>query len=135
MTLDNLLGRGIVTFLVVRKMEEELKRIEEQLREKEWRWHVTKLIAQIPPSCLATYGCIAAIANNRHGLKIIPRNVAWLRKHLYCLLTHDTQVPLHRVAKFGDVNSFADSVKTKSYNDKLRGQEGSLKNPCWLSPQ
>ena len=113
-------------------MDEELRNIEEQLLEKPWRWYVTQTIAQIPCGYLATYGYIATITNKQHNLNIIPRNVAWLRKHLYSLLTHDTQVPLHRVAKFDDVNSLADSIKTKNYNDRLRGQEGSLTNPFWL---
>ena len=112
-------------------MEEELQLIEELLREKEWRWHVTQIIAKIPSGHLATYGCIAEFANHQYDLNIIPRNVAWLRKHLYGLLTHETQVPLHRLTKVGDVNSLADSVKTKSYNDIQRGEEGSLENPRW----
>ncbi len=117
-------------------MEEELQSIEEQLRNSkdEWRWHVTCIIAEIPSGHLATYGCIAKIANQSFGHTLIPFNVAWLRRHLYGLLTHDTQVPLHRVAKVGDVKSCADSDKTKEYNDRLRGQEGSLENPVWWHP-
>ena len=118
------------------KIEEELNRVEKQLRnsKNEWQWHVTQIIAEIPPGHLATYGFIAKIANQRFGHAIISRNVAWLRVHLYGLLTHDTQIPLHRVAKVGDVESLADSDETKKYNDRLRGQEGSLKNPVWLYP-
>ena len=113
-------------------MEEELNRIENQLRVEEWRWQVTQIIAQIPSGYLVTYGRVAEIANQTYGLNIGARNVAWLRKHLYGLLTHNTQVPLHRIAKIGDVHSFADSKETKSLNDKLREQEGSLTNPLWL---
>ena len=112
-------------------MEEELQQIEDQLREREWQWHVAQIIAEIPSGHLATYRCIAKIANHRYGLKIGPRNVAWLRRHLYELLSHDTQVPLHRVAKVGDVNSDADSAITKRYNDRLRRLEGSLTHPVW----
>ncbi len=112
-------------------MEEELKRIESQLREVEWRWQVTLIISQIPSGYLATYGCIACIANRKHGLNIIARNVAWLRGYLYALLTHDTQLPLHRIAKVNDVDSTADSKETRCYNNRLRGQEGSLRNPRW----
>ena len=101
---------------------------------KEWRWHVTKVITEIPSGHLATYGCIAETVNEKFGYGIIPRNVAWLRKYLYGKLTHDTFVPLHRVAKAGDVHSLADSPETKSYNDKVRGMEGSLTNPIWLNP-
>ena len=113
-------------------MEEELKRIESQLRVSEWRWQVTQVIAQIPSGYLVTYGCVAEIANKTYGLKIGARNVAWLRGHLYGLLTHDTQVPLHRIAKIGDIDSITDSEETKICNDRLRGQEGSLANPLWL---
>ncbi len=118
------------------EMEEELQRIEKQLRNSkdEWQWHVTRIITEIPSDHLATYGCIAKIANQCFGHTLISRNVAWLRKHLYKLLTHDTQVPLHRVAKAGDVESRADSEETKEYNDRLRGQEGSLTNLVWWDP-
>ena len=92
-------------------MEEQLHQIEELLREKKWRWYVAKVISEIPSDYLATYGCIAEFVNQRHGLNISPRNVAWLRKYLYQLLTHETEVPLHRVAKIGDVNSLEDSKK------------------------
>ena len=118
------------------EMEEELQSIESQLRNSkdEWRWHVTRIIAEIPPGHLATYGCITKIANQCFGHTLIPRNVAWLRGHLYGLLTHNTHVPLHRVAKAGDVESLEDSDETKEHNDRLRGQEGSLKNPVWWNP-
>ena len=115
-------------------MDEELQHIEKLLREKEWRWHVTQVIAEIPSGYLATYGCIAEFANHQYDLNIIPRNVAWLRKYLYGLLTHETQVPLHRLSKVGDVKSLADSEKTKSYNDNWRGEEGSLENTRWWDP-
>lgn len=110
-------------------MLEELEKIREQLEQNPWRWDVAKVIAEIPSGHLATYKCIAQIANRRHGHNLIPRNIAWLRRHLYELLTHDTQVPLHRVMGIGDVNSCHDSAKTKCYNDRLRGQEGSLTKP------
>ena len=116
--------------------KKELQRFEKQLRnsKNEWRWHVTQIITEIPSGHLATYGCITKIANQCFGHNLIPRNVAWLRGHLYKLLKHDTQVPLHRVAKAGDVESLADSDETKEYNDRLRGQEGSLENPVWWYP-
>lgn len=118
------------------EMKRELQRFEKQLRNSkdEWQWHVTRIITEIPSGQLATYGCITEIANQCFGHTLIPRNVAWLRKHLYGLLSHDTQVPLHRVAKDGDVESLADSDKTKVYNDRLRRQEGSLENPVWWYP-
>lgn len=118
------------------KMKRELQRFEKQLRnsKNEWRWHVTQIITEIPSGHLATYGCITKIANQCFGHTLIPRNIAWLRAHLYSLLTHNTHVPLHRVAKAGDVESLEDSDETKDYNDRLRGQEGSLENPVWWYP-
>ena len=117
-------------------MKEYLQSIEAQLRnsKEEWQWHVTLIITQIPFGHLATYGCIGNVANQLFGHNLIPRNVAWLRSHLYEELTHDTPVPLHRLAKVRDVQSLADSEITKQYNDRLRGQEGSLTNPIWWAP-
>lgn len=118
------------------EMEKELQSIEKPLRNSkdEWQWHVTLIITKIPSGYLATYGCIAKIANQCFGHTLIPRNVAWLRGHLYGLLTHKTHVPLHRIAKAGDVESLADSDKTKKHNDRLRRREGSLDNPVWWHP-
>lgn len=117
-------------------MKEDLQGIEAQLRnsKEEWRWHVALIITQIPFGHLATYGCIGNVANQLFGHNLIPRNVAWLRNRLYEELTHDTPVPLHRLAKVGDVQSRADSKETKRCNDRLRGQEGSLANPIWWDP-
>ena len=122
-----------------RTMEEELFDFEEELRDSrgEWQWHAARIITEIPPGRLATYGCIAQIANQQLGRNLTPRNIAWLRRRLYeqLPLGHDTQVPLHRVAKVGDVESLADSKITKRYNDRLRGQEGSLNDPDpWWRP-
>ena len=117
-------------------MDEELRNIEQDLRNSpaEWQWHVAQIISEVPTGHLATYGKIAEVVNRRHGHRINARNVAWLRRKLYGLLSHDTQVPLHRVTKIGDVASLADSNITKSYNDRLRGQENSLHNPTWWDP-
>lgn len=122
-----------------RRMEEELCDVEKELRDSpgEWQWHAAQVIAEIPSGRLATYGCIAQIANQRLGCNLNARNIAWLRRHLYGLLVlgHDTRVPLHRVAKVGDVESLADSEETRRYNDRLRGQEGSLSDPDpWWHP-
>jgi alkylated DNA nucleotide flippase Atl1 len=117
-------------------MDEELRSIERDLRNSpsEWQWHVARAICQIPRGNLATYGDIAKVVNYRHGLRINARNVAWLRRKLYVLLSHDTKVPLHRVAKNGDVESLADSEITRNYNDRLRDKEGSLNHPVWWRP-
>lgn len=122
--------------IIKKDIKEDLQGIEAQLRDSkgEWRWHVTLIITQIPSGHLATYGCIGNVVNQLFGHNLIPRNVAWLRKRLYEELTHDTPVPLHRLAKAGDVQSRADSEITKQYNDRLRGQEGSLTNPIWWEP-
>lgn len=114
-------------------MKEELNGIEAVLRNSpgEWQWHVAQMIATIPSGQIATYGAIAEAVNRIHGHSINARNVAWLRGKLYELLSHDTMVPLHRVAKVGDIESLADSKETKSYNDELRGREGSLQSPVW----
>jgi len=102
-------------------MEEELNGIETELKNSpgEWQWHVAQMITTIPSGQIATYGAIAEAVNRRHRHRINARNVAWL------------EVPLHRVAKAGDVESLADSAETKEINDVLRGREGSLQNPVW----
>ena len=113
-------------------MDEELNYLKQQFGEENWRWQVTQIIAEIPSGYLATYGRIAEIANQQLGLNVNARNIAWLRRHIYELRTHDTTIPLHRIAKKGDVNSSADSETTRRYNNRLRGQEGSLRNTRWL---
>ncbi len=117
-------------------MKKELAKIESFLKEpeNEWRWHATQVIAEVPSGYLATYGAIADAVNKRHGLGIIGRNVGWLRKKLYEKFTHYTEVPLHRIAKDGDVGSLHDSSETKLRNDHLRSKEGSLENPKWWCP-
>jgi len=114
-------------------MEEELNSIETDLRDSpgEWQWHVAQMITTILSGQLATYGAIADAVNRRHGLSINARNVAWLRGKLYELLSHETAVPLHRVAKVGDIESLHDSEETKGINDERRQREGSLQNPIW----
>ena len=118
-------------------MEEELRNIEQVLRRSsgEWQWHVVRIITEIPSGRLASYKCIAKIANQRLGRNLQGRNIARLRRQLYGYLGHDTKIPLHRVAKIGDVESLADSKETKYYNDRLRQQEGTLTNPNpWWCP-
>ncbi len=117
-------------------MEEELKNIELILRDSagEWQWNVAQIITQIPHGYLVTYKALAEYANSLFGYCLIARNIAWLRRRLYELLTHETQIPLHRIAKVRDINSLADSEITKRYNDRLRAHEGSLQNPIWWNP-
>ena len=106
---------------------------EDQLRESrgEWQWHTAEVISEIPWGYLATYGEVASIVNRRFYHNIIPRNVGNLRGVLYELFRPFDVLPLHRVAKQGDVMSYFDSPLTRAENHILRGQEGSLAHPRW----
>ena len=112
----------------------ELKQIKLELcgSKNQWRWFAAKEIDSVPRGRLATYGYIANVVNGKYGLSISARNVGWLRKYLYGKLSHDTNVPLHRIAKQGDVLSCWDSDETKACNAKKRGEEGSIKFPKWM---
>ena len=108
--------------------------IEKELRKSkdEWEFNVYQLIKEIPKGCVITYGGLAKRTNARFGLNINPRNVANLRRKLYGLLTHDTDIPLHRIAKQGDSKSKYDRPETQVYNQRLRSAEGSWPEPTWL---
>ena len=97
-----------------------------------WRRRAFEVICETPSGWLISYGRIAGILFERFGINVSPRNIGWLRNRLYSILTHETDVPLHRVATQWDVDSENDSDETKELNDELRGQEGSLTNPKWL---
>lgn len=96
-----------------------------------WRRAAFSIIGGIPRGHLATYGRIAELVM-AHGHSAGPRNIAWLRHELYGLLGHETTVPLHRVAKAGDIDSLADSGETKKLNDRLRREEGFFENQRWI---
>ena len=115
-------------------VSKELNQIKSELcsSKNQWRWHTARVIDSIPPGHLATYGYVANVVNKTHGLCITARNVGWLRKYLYIKLTHKTDVPLHRIAKKGDVDSLKDSGETREVNKIKRGEEGSLECPKWL---
>ena len=98
----------------------------------QWELKAYRLIKKIPKGWVITYGGLAKRVNGKHGLKIIARNVANLRNKLYDLLGHESNVPLHRIAKKGDSRSEYDSPKTQEYNKRLRGAEGSWPDPRWL---
>jgi alkylated DNA nucleotide flippase Atl1 len=100
----------------------------------DWQKKARQLINDdvIPPGYLISYGRFAEIVNQKHGLNISPRNVAYLRRKLYGILGHQTSVPLHRIAKKGDVKSLFDSDRTKKENNLRRGKEGSLTDPKWV---
>ncbi len=103
---------------------------------------VIKAIKKIPSGKLATYGCIAEVANRtrRDGPKHIALNVGKLRRTLYdCYrkkgygLKEDSDefkeypIPLHRMATQGDLCSANDSPITGAENCVLRKREGT---PC-----
>ncbi len=96
-----------------------------------WRRKGYEIIVSIPSGCLATYGRIAEILQQQ-GFTVSPRNIAWLRQRLYYLLGHNTSLPLHRIAKSGDIHSLHDSEDTRSYNERKKSEEGFYSNPKWL---
>lgn len=100
--------------------------------EGSWRRCAYAKMQGVPEKHLATYGRIATLVEEETGRSPGTRNIAWLRKELYRILSRDTAFPLHRIAKAGDVESLADSNETKACNDKKRGKEGSLTNPQWI---
>lgn len=96
-----------------------------------WRHTAFSMIKQIPPGHVASYGYVADRVN-AHGHSVSARNIAWLRHKLYEELGHETIVPLHRLAKSGDIHSLADSEETRAINDRLRRNEGFFDNPRFL---
>jgi alkylated DNA nucleotide flippase Atl1 len=99
--------------------------------EDSWRRVARDAMERIPAGHLASYGRIASLVWKKTGRNPGARSIAWLRRELYRILTHDNGF-LHRIAKAGDVNSMADSSETKAINDEKRQKEGSLSNPKWL---
>lgn len=115
--------------------EENMKTVKLQkllCDEKPWRRHAYNEIKAIPSGYLASYGRIASLVGQKTGHNPGARSVAWLRRELYKILTHQTKVPLHRVAKAGDIHSLADSDDTKDFNDTIREQEGFFTDPKWI---
>lgn len=96
-----------------------------------WRRAAFRIISDIPPGHLANYGRVAALLNEQ-GYSAHARNVAHLRRRLYEVFGHETDVPLHRVAKKGDVHSIHDSEKTRRINGVKRQAEGTLAHPRWM---
>ena len=97
------------------------------------------MILEIPSGRLATYGCIARIAVHRFGPhgSFTARRVAEFRRTLYEILGHETQVPLHRIAKQGDLTSQADSPETGYENNRRRQREGTPRDSAawWCSEE
>ena len=117
-----------------RTMAEQLAVLESALRgsPEEWRVKVLHQILHIPEGQLISYGDLARWANQENGLSIGPRNVAWLRKKIYIIIGHDTEIPLHRIAKDGDLQSVNDHPITQHFNRFKRSAEGSLNASAWL---
>ena len=110
-----------------------LNDLESVLRDSpnEWRWYAAMVVDDIPRGHLASYGTVARVTNERHGLSIVARNVSWLRRHLYEVTDRDTTLPLHRMATAGDERSENDFPRTRRENERLREEEGSLANTMW----
>ena len=97
----------------------------------QWRWHAASVIQDIPEGFLCTYGEVARETNRRSDLRVNARNIAWLRAHLYMQTSRDTTIPLHRLAKAGDIHCTEDSVQTTRDARRDRISEGSWQNPQW----
>lgn len=108
--------------------------VQQFLDARPWRrLAVDVMREQVLEGRLASYSRIAELVEQKLGYNPGSRNIAWLRKKLYWVLSHETdEVPLHRIAKCGDVKSLADSKETRATNNEKRGREGSLANPQWL---
>ena len=115
----------------MREARKELATIQDQLTETQW--NLAQIILEIPSGRIATYGCLAEIHERRHGQALVPVMVGKTRVRLYELLTHDTHVPLHRVATQDDLYSEQDSSYTRWCNMKLRHEEGTYDghDPWW----
>lgn len=105
---------------------QEIANIEDRL--SSWELRVACLITEIPRGRLINYECLAALARDRPNRRPPSRAVANLRRKLYVLLGHQTQVPLHRVASKGALNSERDSIETTDENRNRRAEEGTPKD-------
>lgn len=113
-------------------MSKITEKLESYLSGAEWRRHAFNAIDAIPYGHVATYGFIAKQVESQTGTNPGPRNIGELRRTLYGILTHDTALPLHRVAKQGDAQSNYDSEETKKINTQRRDDEGFFDNQRWL---
>ena len=98
----------------------------------DWQLKVFSLILKIPPGHLVSYGNLAKWANQEFGLSLRPRNTAWLRGKLYSIVGHETDIPIHRIANEGDVNSTLDHPYTQQVNAQKRAAEGFFNKPRWV---
>ncbi len=103
--------------------------------ENDWHLKVFELILKIKPGELISYDDLARWSNKEHGLTQGPRNMAQLRMRVYQLFGTNGQgidLPVHRVANEGDLNSTFDHPETQEINRLKRSIEGSFQNPVWL---
>jgi len=101
----------------------------------EWQLKVFSLFndKDIPSGYLISYGELARQANHKFGLRLGPRNVAWLRGKLYGILGHDTDIPIHHIANQDDAESTKDHPHTQKINREKRTAEGSYPKPKWVT--
>lgn len=90
------------------------------------------VIRRIPAGSLITYGNLARWMNSEYGTSLGPRNLATFRKQMYGLLGHDTEIPIHRIVKEGDIHSKKDHEVTQEINRVKRTEEGFFKRPVWI---
>ena len=89
------------------RAERELQSIRHKLTEREW--NVAHAVLKIPPGRLITYKDLSFFATGKDA----SRATANLRQKLIRLLTIKSQVPLHRIAKQGDLGAKADWPEQK----------------------
>ena len=113
------------------KAERELQAIRHKLTE--WEWKVALAIFKIPPGRLITYRSLSILATGTDA----SRAAANLRQKLIRLLGVRTQVPLHRIAKKGDLGAKADWPEQKrGVILKRRKREGTPQDDgAWWYPE
>lgn len=113
---------------------EQVALVESELADSpnDWQLKVFRLILNVPSGHLISYGNLAKWANQEFGLSLRPRNTAWLRAKIYGIVGHETDIPIHRIANEGDVNSTRDHPYTQEVNAQRRSAEGFFAKPRWV---
>ena len=113
--------------------DEQVALVEAKLKDSpnDWQNKVFSLILKIPSGYLISYGHLAHWANREYDLNINAQNTAWLRKRLYGILGHETDIPIHRIATQGDAESTKDHSYTQTVNREKRTAEGTYPVPKW----
>ncbi|MDX2470837.1 MAG: hypothetical protein QNL04_09725 [SAR324 cluster bacterium] len=101
------------------------------MSKNDWHNNALQLIRKIPSGFLVSYGVLNEALVVCYGYGPGARQVARFRKKLYGELGHETDIPLHSIAKKDD-ESLADSEETREKNTKKREAEGFFKNPKWM---